>query len=843
MQKFHYQLSLILVEIGKNPSECSSKLISNIQSLIAAVKASTSFTGAMHFIRIRKTWLTVIEEAAPFVYTSKCSKKIKFVFWLGVTPLTRVLMVILFLFPIVFFLLPSFIYYCKNMLISGAYSYLDKRKKSKNRRQENLVVYCEPHATRDEYDDVSIFELKNSGIEIDSRKGILFMLSGYKSNSLYPFKKFLTQEGLEEQDFVIFTNHPSLSVTFQNTNNRYPIYSIHGSSVVDKNKEIEIYTEIYENFIEIEEKLSLFRYKDIPIASFMLTNFFTGAAIAAASVEAFKYCQSINRDNVIFITRGADIFLDSVLQSICDDKNNNLNEFNYWRMLPIYNSFQDVQIEYVQPSRRARYKSFNFKNVDTHSKNIITEKKIRLVTSRIERSINYGGLFRKTRAIFNELYNPYHYVLAAINVCSSKSKDEPIFIVTEADPKSIYWKAVYPVIKSIISKGNKIVVFTGNYSTYAKMRMENIEAFLLSGNISIPQSLESNQETNKLFMELSSYIQFELASEKNNGFKYFNQKDLYVMFNGIREQGGLYGGFRHSMMLIDILTRAFDVYKPRSVLAMPHASPGPAHVIDIAKKYGVMSVSMPSVTVDSNRRSIPINWKTDIIASYGEQCDRAFLDTGHSKESLVLTGNASLDALVRREIDVSEEEVRLRLGIVKDMKIVIVATSRIDAHEDIWLNKMHDHCEKRGDALLVIKSHPSFDASSYDNVRKGKHCIIVNDIPLYSLIYASTLLVTDYSTTGAEAALVGKPVVVVNLLGKEYPSNNYDQYGVALLIDKLSSVSKTLNLILDGDPKTTSNMETAQKKFVDDYNFKNDGHAADRIADILLNPKQYTKQH
>ena len=80
----------------------------------------------------------------------------------------------------------------------------------------------------------------------------------------------------------------TLAIAFQNTNDRYPLYAIHGSAVVDKDKEIEIYSEVYENFRGMEERLSRFEYKGVPVASFMLTNFFTIAAIAAAAKEAFE---------------------------------------------------------------------------------------------------------------------------------------------------------------------------------------------------------------------------------------------------------------------------------------------------------------------------------------------------------------------------------------------------------------------------------------------------------------------------------------------------------------------------------------------------------------------------
>ena len=890
MQFFAHQVSALLFEIKQNPTKRSELLISNIRTLGEALKGATNFNGAMQLFRRRKEWLSVVEEVAPYTFASQCNKKIKFMFWLVTTPIARSFVIALLFLPIAVFLLPSFVTYSARSVLS----YLRRMSRGQGKRDE-YVFYCASHEREVKEDELThirtavasnsntrpetlallakddeqivrrsvaknvsapqeVLELLaheeqegvnrvlTNGIKVNTNKGMLFMLSGYKSNSLYPFKQFLAEEGLDDQDFVIFTNHPNLAVVFQDTNARYPLYSIHGSSVVDKNKEIEIYTEIYDKFKNIDESISKIKYKGIPVASFMLTNFFTSAAIASAAGEAYEYCRSINRKNVIFITRGADVFLDSVLRDMCRNNENELNEFHAWRVLPIYDPYEQVQIVYENPVGHSRFKPFGFHTVNARSKNVWTEARGEAVRKRIERILTRPGLFKSTRALIHELYRPYYFASASIRYYGKRSEADPVFVVTEADPNSIYWKAIYPVIKSVRAKGGKVVVFTGNYSAFAKLRSESIEAFLLSANIRIPQKLELNKETNRIYMELSSYIKFIMIPEEKKKYKYFGQKDMYVMFNGIKDNRGLYSGFRHSMMLIDMLDEAFDAYKPRSVLAMPHASPGPAHAIDIARARGVTSVTMPAVTVDSNRRSIPINWKTDIIASYGTQCSSAFIETGHNKETLILTGNASLDTLVRREVEATEDEVYSRLGIDKKMKIVLVATSRIDAREDIWLNEMHDYCEGRGDAIVVIKSHPSFDPSTYSKVRKGKHCVVLDDIPIYSLIFSSSVVVTDYSTTGAEAALVDKPVIVVNLLGKEFPSNNYDQLGVALLIDDLSKVVPALDSILDDDEKVRAKMKRARVQFAKDYNFKNDGQAADRIADILLNPDQYSSR-
>ncbi|MBT6050858.1 MAG: hypothetical protein HOG49_29010, partial [Candidatus Scalindua sp.] len=346
MQNYIYQICLLFSEIGKNKTENSQRLISNTQTLFSKLRGAYKYHVAIELIKERKKWLYLLNEIAPIAYSSPCNSKVKFLFWLATSPIARNFVVALIFIPAAIYLFPKTLYHNLNNLRAKIKAHFDQ-KTDVNEKSENTILelmksgievntskgmllkimaHSNQKTDVNEISENNILELMKSGIEVDTSKGMLFMLSGYKSSSLYPLKKYLYDEGLDKQDFVIFINHPNLSAVFQNTNKRYPIYSIYGASVVDKDKEIAIYTEIYKNFTNVDEQLSKIQYNGIPIASFMLTNFFTSAATAAATKEAFKYCKSINRNNVIFVTRGDDVFQDSILRDICEDERNNLNK-------------------------------------------------------------------------------------------------------------------------------------------------------------------------------------------------------------------------------------------------------------------------------------------------------------------------------------------------------------------------------------------------------------------------------------------------------------------------------------------------------------------------------------
>ena len=154
---------------------------------------------------------------------------------------------------------------------------------------------------------------------------------------------------------------------------------------------------------------------------------------------------------------------------------------------------------------------------------------------------------------------------------------------------------------------------------------------------------------------------------------------------------------------------------------------------------------------------------------------------------------------------------------------------------------MVDLCREREDCQVIVKVHPSFTINDYpkfDGPDDWRYVEVIEDADLYELIKVSDVCVTDYSTAGAEAVVMGKPLIVVNLLGKRYPSNNYDEYGVALSITRADQVKEVVSKVLD-EEETRNRLARAREQFINEYNYLNDGQAAKRIVDLLADPTPY----
>ena len=81
---------------------------------------------------------------------------------------------------------------------------------------------------------------------------------------------------------------------------------------------------------------------------------------------------------------------------------------------------------------------------------------------------------------------------------------------------------------------------------------------------------------------------------------------------------------------------------------------------------------------------------------------------------------------------------------------------------------------------------------------------IIEDVDGVALLSCADVLITDWSTIGFEAALLNKPILIVNLTDLPFP-HRYDEDEIALLVNRNEDIEEGINLLLTN--------ETLQKSF------------------------------
>ncbi len=202
------------------------------------------------------------------------------------------------------------------------------------------------------------------------------------------------------------------------------------------------------------------------------------------------------------------------------------------------------------------------------------------------------------------------------------------------------------------------------------------------------------------------------------------------------------------------------------------------------------------------------------------------------------TGHCDYDDL-REEPALRAKADAIRAGrLGAPEHLVVVTTQPVEVRLMVneqrwWLEALAEACAQTG-ALMAIKPHPeerailpryeALQASMPETVRLIRH----GELPLRALIAASDLLVTRFSTTAVEAALLGTPVMVVNLSGgpDQYP---YVDEGAAQGVYSREDMLPTLDRLLR-DAGTRRRLIESQQRFLDRHLGVRDGRATERIA-------------
>lgn len=669
---------------------------------------------------------------------------------------------------------------------------------------------------------------KESQKEPDSieEPNVIF-LTGYTVRDRFPLYQFCAARDIDIENYTIITDSAMLAETFGDST-KVELIPMRGSSVVDKDKEIEIYTEAFRTFDNLINLTKTVQYRDVPIVYTFVSTWLSKAQIVAMLNELLIHLIKSEKSatNIMYLTEGNDFFTANMLDLLFEEHGlSQPSRFNLIR-----HDFAGYKLEFKHiPFLRDR--QFSFLPYDPQLADTFQERSQSL--DRFYKLLPTG--IASIASIPVQIRYPLNLVYKTMMEFEGES---PVLVVVQADRKSIYWKATESVLKSLKSKNKSVFAITERASTYLALKDLGVGCVFYPDIFTPEANGEINNAANEIYKEFITKLEFDLVQTNPEGerIKYFDEKAVRSVIKAIKSANTL-RQVKNRIFYQKLLSDFIVEKRPSSLFVIPYLTPRCELSVLIARTLGLPSLAMPTVTVDSNRRSIPMNWDTDIIACYGEQCRRAFQTLGHASKSLQLTGNATLDDLLNTRDSVDEEKLERELGISANTKIVLIATSRIDLEEHRWINPLLDYAEKTGGMHVVIKPHPSFGVKSYSQVRKSQCLTISDTLVLHDVMKSCSVLVTDYSTTGAEAALLGKDVVVVNMLGKKYPSNRYDEMGIAKRISRVEDVPEVFDSLLVKD--NNEELERAREIFINEYNMFNDGKAGDRIAEILISPELY----
>jgi hypothetical protein len=146
------------------------------------------------------------------------------------------------------------------------------------------------------------------------------------------------------------------------------------------------------------------------------------------------------------------------------------------------------------------------------------------------------------------------------------------------------------------------------------------------------------------------------------------------------------------------------------------------------------------------------------------------------------------------------------------------------------------------DVHLVIKAHQYDDADLYRQLQTElgakSYSSVLQSCDTTLLIAASGAIIAKGSSTLLEAAIAGKPVIMVNFSDKP-DMFEFKQYDIGPYIDDVSEIPEAVKTVLY-DEEARKQMAEARETFVDEWANGADGKASERLANLL---KQLAREY
>lgn len=294
---------------------------------------------------------------------------------------------------------------------------------------------------------------------------------------------------------------------------------------------------------------------------------------------------------------------------------------------------------------------------------------------------------------------------------------------------------------------------------------------------------------------------------------------------------------------LDVAGRILDEESPSAVLATYETGPFARAIIIEAARRGIPSVGLQHGTIFDNHydymhegispgRSGGTFTVPDVTCVWGSAWRDTLVGAGHyPPESVSVTGNWRYDDLATQLAAIDLCELRHRLGIPTGIGVAAILSSGQGTVE--YVAASLDAVQSRPDLVPVIRLHPSDNPQPLraELRRRGLPDTVMPRIELLELLVLSRVVISQWSTVVAEAALAGRPTVLVNLL--HLPgAESYVDAGICIPVDEAAGIAPALTRVLD-DPDMAARLDDARAAFVQRFFHHADGRAAERVAAVL----------
>ena len=261
----------------------------------------------------------------------------------------------------------------------------------------------------------------------------------------------------------------------------------------------------------------------------------------------------------------------------------------------------------------------------------------------------------------------------------------------------------------------------------------------------------------------------------------------------------------------------------------------------LCRRHTVREVSSIVTSVDSEFQHAPTRAGAgEYLAVVGEDQIAPLVEQGHSAESIVPVGRADLDPMIRAWTPERGRAylrtIRPELDPARTIAIVVTGLTSADS-APAWIEQLGEIARQRDDIDVIVNPHiahggPTDQALNTLRLTEPISLIPGQDDDPHAYLSGADFIVTDLRDTSTLAILYGKPVIAVHFASDTSKDNRFDDEGVMLRATNAVELDRAVHRLLDS-AVARAKLAAGRAAYIRRHFTSNDGHAADRIADLL----------
>lgn len=302
--------------------------------------------------------------------------------------------------------------------------------------------------------------------------------------------------------------------------------------------------------------------------------------------------------------------------------------------------------------------------------------------------------------------------------------------------------------------------------------------------------------------------------------------------------------------LIEYTEQKIHESSPSALIIMEDVTPVKRAICKLFEIHNIPSIIIQHGLTTKDMAGfgvMPIESRVQAI--WGNASYKWHLKRGNKSQKI--TGNPSFDNICKLIFD--KEQIYNKMKLDPNEKIILITTGRFAGIESKYtieseerlIRSTFNALKELENHQIIVKLHPAYQTrykamilnlAAEENINIK---IIKNS--LWDLLAISDILITFTSTTGLEAMIFNKPVLIIDLEYKE-DMVGYGSSGAAILINNQKNIISSIKNILYDD-KTREKLAKASEKFVYDNAYLLDGKSSERVANLIENEIKKSKQN